>query len=74
MTNLTKLRVSDYKRGITKWGADTIIEVSFQKFPNSYACFQGDGSVSKIMGWGETKKLASQNLIDNLVKYGGLSF
>ena len=71
---MNKIKLSEYKRGLTKWGMDKILEVSFQKFSTKYACFQGDGSEAKMMGWGETKKLATQNLIDNLVKYENLSF
>ncbi len=69
-----KVKLSDYKRGLTKWGADKTLKVSFQKFEHNYACFQGDGTEAKIMGWGITKEKAIQNLIDRLVEYEGLSF
>ena len=50
-------------KSLTKWGAPQSLIVSFQKLGNSYCCFQGDGSETNIIGWGNTEKKAAGNLV-----------
>ena len=61
-----KIRVSDYIGGKTKWGKEQFLEVSFQKLKDRYCCFQGNGKTEGIIGWGNTKKEAIKNLLDNI--------
>ena len=64
-----KLRVSDYLKGRTKWGADPSMEVSFQTFKDEIACYQGDGSVPMTMGWGKDEQSSIINLLKRMIEY-----
>ena len=55
-----------YRKGPTKWGNKKPMSVSFQKLGDKFCCFQGDGSEENVIGWGETKKEAAENLIKNM--------
>ena len=69
------IRVSDFLRGRTKWGADPKIKVSFQNVGDRMmVCFQGDGYRTKTIGWGKNKKEAIKNLLERMRYYDKVSF
>jgi len=69
-----KIKVSDYLRGRTKWGADPTMVVSFQNLKDGVACFEGYDSVGGVSSRGDNKKMAIENLLHKMRKYDNVKF